>query len=189
MYSDDLRKFRHNFTDSKCTEDNDVRLSSIDPNYSEENEMWYHRYTPDMYNPTSGCLLELGTVNSPYADTVMDQFTLKKKRYQEAAMHLKVPHVYVLACGPNYLCTDLPINQKFADEMCNRVRFGLSVEDAIIEMTGEDIFRGNENLQINNQVEEVLSKIIAPTKVTLNYDPDLLRSFRNPMSEESYDHT
>jgi hypothetical protein len=102
LYSEGLRKFRHEFVSSLHKEDTDYRLSKLDPLWvDEKTEQWYHKYTPDIHNPMTGKLLEIGTVMSTDIRKLRDDFTLKKKKYQEAAMILKVSYIYVLIAGPD----------------------------------------------------------------------------------------
>jgi hypothetical protein len=160
-----IRAVRHDFVASELTEETDEPLSSLG---------LVSRQTPDCIDVTARSVLELATNASGESKSMKSAWLGKRITYYDKLKKHNIAY-YILIVSPDKVMFNGKMSQPVVDELCERCRVGIDIENKIADVTGLRL-NLDSDLQQNIQAIRTALKQISelPLKESRGFKKELM---------------
>jgi hypothetical protein len=190
---DKLRKIRHEIVSSMCRGGTDIPFSMIDPYYDPSNPETFHKMTPDYFDSVGRSIGELSTSASSNGKYMKSRYDSKLLTYSPYLTQVDILQYFIFIVSPTCVLSNFPLDQVVVDELCARMRFGISVESALIDELGEDFFQESEEVTDNGIVVSVLASLKSGfTRMRggdVMYNKNILKASLEPLTDQEREHS
>jgi len=169
-----VRTVRHDFVASELTEDTDEPLSSLGI---------VSRQTPDCIDLAARTVLELATNASGDTASMKSSWLSKRITYYDRLKKHGIGY-YILVVSPNKVMFNGKLNEAVVNELCERCRLGIDIDNKITEVTGLRLNLDSDTKQNIQAIRTALKQISElPLKESRGFKRELMTESLRPNSE------